>query len=64
MNDIEIIKEKFETGKIPQNEIDIETQKEILNLYKAEIESIREDITKIRKEIEYYKKVIKELQDK
>lgn len=61
MENIKEIKEKFERGEISQEDMDIETQKKVANLYKEEIEQIRENITAIRKETSEYKKKIAEL---
>lgn len=61
MENIKEIKEKFERGEISQEDMDIETQKKVANLYREEIEQIRENITAIRKETSEYKKKIAEL---
>lgn len=61
MEDIREIKEKFERGEISQEDMDIETQKKVANLYKEEIEQIRKNIAAIREETSEYKKKIAEL---
>lgn len=61
MESIEKIKEDFENGKIKEEDIDIDTQKELAKLYKEEIENNRKEIFKIREEIDMYKQKIKKL---
>ena len=61
MEDIKKIRDKFERGEISQKDMDIETQKKILKLYKEEIEEIRADINAIRNETHTYRKGIEEL---
>lgn len=63
MENIKKIKEKFERGEITQEDMDIETQKQVAKLYKEEIEQIRENIADIRKETRNYKKKIDSLKD-
>lgn len=63
MENIEKIKEDFENGKIKKEDIDIETQKKIAELYKSEIEKNRQDIIKIREEIKGYRKEITRLKE-
>lgn len=61
MEDIKKIRDRFERGEISQKDMDIETQKKILKLYKEEIEEIRADINAIRNETDTYRKGIEEL---
>jgi len=63
VENIKKIKEKFERGEITQEDMDIETQKQVAKLYKEEIEQIRENIADIRKETRNYKKKIDSLKD-
>lgn len=48
---IKKIKEKFERGEIAQNDIDIETQKEIAKLFEMEIKESLKNISLRKKEI-------------
>lgn len=61
INEIRNIKEKFDRGEISQSDMDIETQFAIADLYKKEIEGIREDISDYRKEIELCNKMLDEV---
>lgn len=60
-SEIENIKEKFERGEITQEDMDIETQYKVADLYKKEIENIREEISDYRREIEICDKIINEV---
>ena len=53
----------FERGEIKQEDMDIKMQFAIADLYKSEIEEIREEIYKDRKEIELYNKMTNSLND-
>lgn len=54
LENIKKMKELFECGKIKQEEMDINMQLAIAELYKSEIESLREDISKSKKERAIY----------
>lgn len=54
LENIKRMKELFECGKIKQEEMDINMQLAIAELYKSEIESLREDISKSKKERAIY----------
>lgn len=60
-SEIENIKEKFERGEITQEDMDIEIQYKVADLYKKEIENIREEISDYRREIEICDKIINEV---
>ncbi len=61
IKELEKIKDMFECGEISQDEMDIETQIAIADLYKKEIENIREEISDYRKEMEICDKMIDEV---
>lgn len=61
INELEKIKEKFDRGEISQDDMDIETQLAIADLYKKEIEGIREEISDYRNQIEICNKMITEV---
>lgn len=63
MKKIKELKEKFDRGEISQEEIDIETQRKIANLYREEIEEIRKDIEAIREEERFYDESIANLEE-
>lgn len=63
MKKIKELKEKFDRGEISQEEIDIETQRKIANLYREEIEEIRKDIDAIREEERFYDESIANLEE-
>lgn len=54
-------KEKFERGEITQDDMDIEMQYAVADLYKSEIEDIRENISNVRNEKVIYSKMIDEI---
>lgn len=54
LENVKKMKELFECGKIKQEEMDIDMQLAIAELYKSEIESLREDISKSKKERAIY----------
>ncbi len=61
MKDIEEIKkirDLFERGAIKQEELDLDVQFAIADLYKSEIEAIRDDIYNTKKDIALYNKMI------
>lgn len=60
-SEIENLKEKFERVEITQEDMDIETQYKVADLYKKEIENIREEISDYRREIEICDKIINEV---
>lgn len=64
MKDVKKIKDDYDKGKIKLEDITIEEQKEIAKLYKKEIENTREEIIKIRMEINSYKREIDRLKNK
>lgn len=51
IEEVKRVRDLFEEGKITQDEINMDMQRQIANLYKSEIESIREDIYATRKDI-------------
>ena len=63
MKKIKELKEKFDRGEISQEEIDIETQRDIANLYRKEIEKIRKNIEAIREEERFYDESIANLEE-
>ena len=63
MKKIKELKDKFDRGEISQDEIDIETQREIANLYRKEIEKIRKNIEAIREEEKFYDESIANLEE-
>ena len=63
MKKIKELKDKFDRGEISQDEIDIETQREIANLYSKEIEKIRKNIEAIREEEKFYDESIANLEE-
>ena len=63
MKKIKELKDKFDRGEISQDEIDIETQREIANLYGKEIEKIRKNIEAIREEEKFYDERIANLEE-
>ncbi len=63
-DEIKEIKDKFERGEIAEEDIDQETQEEIMKMYKEEIEDIREDILVLREENKMYEEKIEELKNK
>lgn len=61
MKDIEEIKkirDLFERGAIKQEDLDLDVQFAIADLYKSEIEAIRDDIYNTKKDIALYNKMI------
>ena len=63
MKKIKELKDNFARGENSQDEIDIETQREIANLYRKEIEKIRKNIEAIREEEKFYDESIANLEE-
>ncbi len=66
MKDIEElreIKDKFKKGEITEEELDQETQEDLLELYKEDIMDIRHNIIILREENKMYEERIQELKE-
>ncbi len=57
------IKRKFKKGEIAEEELDQETQDELLELYKEDITEIRQEIMILREENRMYEERIRQLRD-
>ncbi len=64
MENINEIKIMFENGSITQNDMDLDTQRKLAQLYIKEIEATRNRINNVRLEIDEYKKQIEELKNR
>lgn len=63
IEEVKKMRDMFERGEIRQEDMDIETQKAIIQLCRSEIEEIREEITSIRKERKMYKNILNDIED-
>lgn len=63
IEEVKKMRDMFERGEIRQEDMDIETQKAIIQLCRSEIEEIREEITSIRKERNMYKNILNDIED-
>lgn len=63
IEEVKKMRDMFESGEIRQEDMDIETQKAIIQLCRSEIEEIREEITSIRKERNMYKNILNDIED-
>ena len=63
IEEVRKMRDMFERGEIKQEDMDIKMQFAIADLYKSEIEEIREEIYKDRKEIDLYNKMTNSLND-
>lgn len=63
IEEVRKMRDMFERREIKQEDMDIKMQYAIADLYKSEIEEIREEIYKDRKEIDLYNKMTNSLND-
>ena len=63
IEEVRKMRDMFERGETKQEDMDIKMQYAIADLYKSEIEEIREEIYKDRKEIDLYNKMTNSLND-
>lgn len=61
MEELRDLKDKFKRGEITEEDLDEETQEELLELYKEDISRLREDIMVLREENRMYEEKIEDI---
>lgn len=61
MEELRDLKDKFKRGEITEEDLDEETQEELLELYKEDISRLREDIMILREENRMYEEKIEDI---